>query len=277
VRSGVRLGERLAGQKILLTGATGFLGKAVLAAILRSAGEVREILVLLRAGSEAGARQRLLDEVLSSDPFAGLPAGYVRERLDADRVRAVPGDLESGDFGDAPPSSWADVDTVIHCAATVSFEEALDDALALNTLGPIRLLEKLREAGSEPHFVHVSTAYVADRGSGTVSEDGIPHHGVSELDPDALLAEARALRESMERDSNLDPQRRRFEAAARRDATRREGVDASERAEALRRRWVRDRLSRRGRRRAIELGWPDTYALSKALGERLVTEPGARP
>jgi hypothetical protein len=35
---------------------------------------------------------------------------------------------------------------------------------------------------------------------------------------------------------------------------------------------VRERLSRLGRRQAIASGWPDTYALSMALGERLVRE-----
>jgi hypothetical protein len=52
----------------------------------------------------------------------------------------------------------------------------------------------------------------------------------------------------------------------------REGLDPAERAEELRARWLLERLSRRGRRRAMAEGWPDTYALSKALGERLLTE-----
>ena len=61
----------------------------------------------------------------------------------------------------------------VHCAATVSFEEPLDHALALNSFGPVRLLARL-SGGSRPHFVHVSTAYVADRQSGEVAEDGLP-------------------------------------------------------------------------------------------------------
>ena len=40
-------------------------------------------------------------------------------------------------------------------------------------------------AGSRPHFVHVSTAYVADRQSGEVAEDGLPHHAVADLEPRA--------------------------------------------------------------------------------------------
>jgi hypothetical protein len=48
-------------------------------------------------------------------------------------------------------------------------------------------------------------------------------------------------------------------------------LEAGERAEELRRRWVQTTLSRDGRRRALGLGWPDTYAMSKALGERLLS------
>jgi len=164
---------------------------------------------------------------------------------------------------------------VIHCAATVSFEEALDDAMALNSFGPLRLLERLQEAGSAPHFVHVSTAYVADRASGRVLENGVPHHGLPDLDPEAILAEARGWREEAERESRESSRQGRFEKAAARDAARREGLDAGERAEELRLRWVREGLSLRGRRGSISLGWPDTYALSKALGERLLSERSA--
>ena len=122
-------------------------------------------------------------------------------------------------------SELAGIDTVIHCAATVSFEEPLDQALALNAFGPVRLLERLESAGSRPHFVHVSTAYVADRQSGEVAEDGLPHHAVTDLDPERMLDEARGWREAAERESRAEPQASRFAKAARRDASMREGLD----------------------------------------------------
>ena len=85
-----------------------------------------------------------------------------------------------------------------------------------------------------------------------------------------MLEEARGWREAAERESRAEPQASRFAKAARRDASMREGLDPAERAEELRARWLLGRLSRRGRRRAMTEGWPDTYALSKALGERLL-------
>src|SRR5262249_62242619 len=112
----------------------------------------------------------------------------------------------------------------------------------------------------------------AARQPGRALEDGVPHHGLADLDPDQLYATGRRWREEVERESIAEPQRKAFAKAADRDAARRKDLDASERAEELRRRWVREKLSRRSRRYAIELGWPDTYALSKALGVSMVGE-----
>ena len=263
--------NRLAGKKILLTGATGFLGKAVLSTLLRSVCDIRQLVLPLRADSGDGARQRL-HGVLAGEAFASLPRDRVREMVGEERIHAVPCDLEGDTLGDLREKPWAGVDVAIHCAATVSFEEALDDALTLNAFGPRRLLQHLRDAGSEPHFVHVSTAYVADRRAGVVLEEGAPHEALAELDVDSLLAEAKDRREEVERESRREPRRQGFGAAAARDASRRPGMEAGERAEELRRRWVRENLSREGRRRAMAIGWPDTYALSKAAGERLLTE-----
>ncbi len=198
--------DRLAGRKVLLTGASGFLGKAVLGALLRSAPDIGQLVLLLRAPGASTASERL-DSVLASDAFAELPAAEIRAKLDSGRIRALRGDLEIDGLGEKADDTLAGVDTVIHCAATVSFEEALDDALALNTFGPIRLLQRLRESGSDPELVHVSTAYVADRQSGRVLEDGAPHQGLADLDPEALFATARRWREELERESIEEPQR----------------------------------------------------------------------
>jgi alcohol-forming fatty acyl-CoA reductase len=272
-REGDRVRDRLAGKTILLTGGSGFLGKAVLAALLRNSYDLRSLIVLLRADSEAAAAERLRGEVLNDRAFSELDPRGLRARLDDGRLRALAGDLESE--GLEAGGALRDVDTVIHCAATVSFEEPLDDALALNSLGPARLLGWLTRSGSRPHFVHVSTAYVADRDAGTVREDGVPHHAVADLDPEALLSSARAWRAEAEHDAADASRRQGFEKAARRDAARRPELDAAAHAEELRRRWVQQRLSRLGRAQALKDGWPDTYALSKAIGERLLRERSA--
>ena len=77
------LKERLAGKALLLTGASGFVGKAILAQIVRGLPDT-SVTVLLRGD----AHERLHNEVLTSDPFEGL---------DGSAVLAVSGDL--GDEG----------------------------------------------------------------------------------------------------------------------------------------------------------------------------------
>src|SRR4029077_4730106 len=44
-----------------------------------------------------------------------------------------------------------------------------------------------------------------------------------------------------------------------------------------RQRWMRNRLTRAGTRRARHLGWPNTYTFTKSLGESLLATPGAGP
>lgn len=225
------------GSTILLTGSTGFLGKAVLAALLRVGGFQR-ILLLLRADDVAAAQRRVEGEVLGSDAFDGPTRTTATGLLAEGRLIAVAGDLEHGRLDVEGLSAWGEVETVIHSAASVSFEEPLDDILALNALGPSRLLESLHDAGADPHFVHISTAYAGDCRRPLVPEDGPLHPSLRELDPAELLALGRQWRAET-------------------------GDNAIE-------------LSRRGRRYALAAGWSDTYALSKALGERLLSEHATR-
>ena len=220
---------------ILVTGTSGFLGKAVLAALLARDPAPRQVLLLLRAADADAAERRLRKEVLASECCASLPAAA--RWLAEGRLRAVAGDLASIGI-DVREPAWGEVGTAIHCAASVSFEDPLDEILPLNAFGPVWLLESLRAAGARPHFVHVSTAYAADCRRPTVPEDGSIHPALAGLDPEAMLAEARGWRQQVER----------------------RGGD------------VGQELARRGRRHAVACGWPDTYALTKALGERLLSE-----
>ncbi len=268
--------QRLGGATILLTGGSGFLGKAVLSALFAHADGFERLILLVRAEDDAAARRRLTEEILTNDAFVTLPQGWLRQQLETGRLSAVAGDLASEGPGAHRRQGWADVDVLINCAASVSFEEPLDEALTLNTFGPARLVEGLRAAGSDPYVVHVSTAYVADCHVDVVHEDGLPHPAMAGLDPRELLAEARRWRQEIETESTRSGEARGFARQARHDVAHRPELDLEERTETLRRRWVKLRLSELGRRRASGVGWPDTYALSKALGERELTKETGR-
>jgi fatty acyl-CoA reductase len=263
--------ERLRGSTILVTGSSGFLGKAVLATLMR-VGKFQRLLLLLRAADADAAHRRLVGEVLENDAFAALPADSISTMLADGRIRAVAGDLEQGRLSVSGQQGWGEVDTVIHCAASVSFEDPLDDILGLNSFGPLRLMDSLHEAGARPHFVHVSTAYAADCRQGSVKEDGPQHPGLASLNPEAMLAMAQEWRATAEQKSLEPAQRRNFAREAARDAAHRPNLDTTERAEERRQRWLGQQLARSGRRYAMEVGWPDTYTLTKAIGEQLLGE-----
>jgi thioester reductase-like protein len=150
---------------VFLTGATGFLGMEVLARLLE-AGE-REVIALVRAPDDAAARERL-DGILRKLWRDPSPYG--------DRVRSVAGDVTSAGLGiDAEERGFLaeEVGAVLHCAASISFDMPLDEARAINVEGTREVIGFARECkalGRLERFVHVSTAYVAGKYSGTFRE-----------------------------------------------------------------------------------------------------------
>jgi len=218
-----------------------------------------KVTVLLRGD----AHDRLQSQVLTSAPFEGL---------DGSGVQAI-----SGDLGDDGLQGTGDIDVVIHCAASVSFEQAMDEALELNGKGPARLLRALRGAGSDPDFIHISTAYAAGQRTGLVLERP-SGSAPSEpwLDLDAELDAARAWRRDIEAESRLPLHQHRFVKEAQRAVGPAGGPATGTRAEILRYEWVREQLTERGRERARALGWSDTYGLSKAMGERALIRANPR-
>jgi nucleoside-diphosphate-sugar epimerase len=236
-----------AGATILVTGASGFVGKAVLSALLRETEGAR-VRVLLRSRDRDDARRRLVEEILGAEPFRDAPAGTVERMLGEREIEAISGDLGDEGLASAAKEQLRGIDTVIHCAASVSFEEPLDAALRINGYGPARLAAALRAAGSEPHFVHVSTAYTADCRVPIVNEADT-HPGLARLDPAVVLAEAEGWRAEVDAEA----------AKAGRDE-----------------RWIEQRLAARGRAFAATAGWPDTYSMTKAIGEMLLLRESPR-
>jgi fatty acyl-CoA reductase len=268
VSEGATVNERLAGQALLLTGASGFLGKAVLAQCLRELPDLERIVVVLRAEDDEAAARRLAHEVLSSPAFADL---------DAERITALAGDVGAPGLGRGEPDGLAGIDVVVHCAASVSFEQPLDELLELNARGPARLLQALRAAGSDPHMVHLSTAYAAGRRTGLVLERASGTAPAEpDLDLDAELEAARSWRRGLEAESRLPDRQRRLVAEAKQAVGPAGGPAVGARAEALRCEWVQAELTERGRERARALGWADGYGLSKAIGERLLLAEAPR-
>jgi thioester reductase-like protein len=136
---------------VLLTGATGFVGREILSRFL--ARDDRHVFALVRAANDDEAAGR-------------LPAH--------DRLTAVAGDIEQSDLGLSERASerlGREVTTVLHCAASVSFEMPLDAQRSVNVEGTRRVLDFARSCTRLDRFSYVSTAYVAGEPGRLFRED----------------------------------------------------------------------------------------------------------
>lgn len=252
----------LDGKHVLLTGVTGFLGQATLEKLLSSYSKTRISLLIRPKGTQPAANR--LPGLLRKPIFSAW-----RDRVGhdaaaaavAERITVIEGDLGSG--GELPTLP-DDLDVVVHSASIVSFDPPIDEAFRTNVSGVVRLYEAITASGSDPHVVHISTAYVAGVRKGVVHEEALTH----DVDWRAESAAAEQARQEVETASRRPEVLRQAMANARKEHGKAGPQAVVQAAEPHRREWVTNRLVDYGRTRAQSLGWPDVYTLTKALGER---------
>ena len=259
--------ERLGGKRVLITGVTGFLGQAVFERLLLDFPRTR-IVLLVRP--QLGSTGRARVGTLMGRPTFNLlheregPDGITRI-LD-ERVEVIDGDFTQ-DRLELP----ADLDVVFHCAATVSFDPPIDEGFQTNLLGAQRFYKAVRDGGSRPHLVHVSTAYVAGNRKGIIPEATLDHRIDWRTEAELGLSARPDVEAASRRPELLDE----FMAKAKKEHGRAGPQTVTADAEQRRKDWVTKRLVNYGRARAQTLGWPDLYTFSKAMGERAVEELAA--
>lgn len=273
------IAEQLTGKRIAVTGATGFLGTALVERLLRCVPGC-ELVLLVRPGRR-GADDRVRREILRNDCFdrfrteVAAAGGESWDDLVARRVLVLPGDVASDGLGldDAGRALLATCDVVIHSAAAVSFDSPLDSAVEVNLLGPSRVAETLTSIGSTAHLIAVSTAYVAGTRRGPSPERLLPDTPFATVvDWRAEVAAARRLRSDIDARSRSGEMLARFAKHARSEVGAAGSPVLADKTERLREEWVKEELIEAGRARARALGWPDAYAYTKALGERALLQ-----
>lgn len=129
------------GKSVLLTGATGFIGKVLLERLLRACPEIENIYLLIRLREKKADKsvESRLRALLQSPPFT-----FGASPLSTDKVIAVAGDLTQPGLA----LSTADrqlltekVSVIFHSAATIKFNGPLVEFIVQNVLGTEAILQ----------------------------------------------------------------------------------------------------------------------------------------
>jgi nucleoside-diphosphate-sugar epimerase len=186
-RAQLQAGGRKPGLRVLLTGATGFVGKEILAqaALDRRIGEV---VAVVRPERVRDPRTKEVVRTLSPAQRGAL----LLKRLDitggaAGKFRFVNGDIEKPNFGLAP-AELARLRTrlthVIHCAASVSFDDTYENSYRANVLGCRNALafslDVQQTAGSKfVSHIAIETSYIHGRKKRSIAQESalvFPRH-----------------------------------------------------------------------------------------------------
>ncbi len=239
--------EFFTGKTVLITGATGFLGKALLEKILRSLPGVRRLYLLIRSKERASrsldADERFWTEVLKSSIFDRLKR-ELGDGFDAfveQRVAVINGDLTDERLGASEEDYRRlcdEVEVIINSAAVVVFDERLDLSLNLNTQGARRMMDVARDCRKLQAVIHISTCYVSGTRKGWVKEEVTEPTFDVEAEAGSLEQQCAAIKQRCGADREL----------------------------------AKKELVALGLKRARELGWHDTYTFTKWMGEQLTVK-----
>jgi thioester reductase-like protein len=282
---GFSVRHAFAGKHVMLIGVTGFIGKVWLANTLLDLPNVEKIYLLIRRQKSNPAERRFEKMIEESPVFDPLFARY-GSRLPAflqDKIEIVEGDVTQPDLGLAPEASrrlLKNLDVIINSSGLTDFNPDLRDALTSNTDAAVNIVEFVRKS-DHAGLLHLSTCYVAGEQDGRVGESLVPNYnprGLAAFDAERewnalreLIKKVDAQSESEEVTSGL-----RMQAMAKEHAAKDlQGAALENQVRKNRVRWLKTALTEAGTRRAKELGWPNTYTLTKSLAESLIAKRGA--
>jgi alcohol-forming fatty acyl-CoA reductase len=270
----------MAGKHVMLVGFTGFIGKVWLVNTLLDLPEIGRIYLLIRRQKSNPATkrfERVVEESPVFDPLFDRHSFGLSAFL-KDKVEVIEGDVSQQGLGIDPKvvsRLQQNLDLIINSSGLTDFNPDLRDALATNVDAAVHVLDFVRQS-DHCGLVHLSTCYVAGARDGRVSEKLRPNYtpaGVADYDAEQewrnlhqLVEQAEEKSEGPEVTSELTQQAVGKEHAAK-DL---HGAALENQIRKGRIRWLRNYLTEAGARRAAELGWPNTYTLTKSLAESLI-------
>lgn len=273
------------GKHVMLIGVTGFIGKVWLVNTLMDLPSIGRIYLLIRKQKSNPAEGRFEKMVEESPVFDPLFEKYGARLADflCDRVEIIAGDVTEPGLGLDPDTArrlQKKLDLIVNSSGLTDFNPDLRDALTTNTDAALNVVEFVRSS-DHAGLLHLSTCYVAGEQDGRVGERLIPNynpHGLADFDAEQewnslheLIRQADEQSQSEEVTSGL-----RMQALAKEHAAKDlRGAALENQIRKNRVRWLKTYLTEAGTRRAKELGWPNTYTLTKSLAESLMIKRGA--
>jgi long-chain acyl-CoA synthetase len=243
--------DAFSNKTIFLLGGTGFVGKVLLAMVLDRFPELKHLIVQVRRKKNVTPEQRFFSEVLQSPPLKPIVERLGGENALRRKVEVVEGDLDQPLCG--IPAAQIErlkgkVDVVVNLAGVVDFDPPVNESVEPNVYGTQHLIDLVKQL--DARLVHVSTAYVAGKKNGRISEDTpidgyFPRreNGTSEqfyVGEELKWYEEFVARVRETRHSDPRP--------------------------------MRERLREGGLKRADYWGWTNTYTYTKSMGEQLIAQ-----
>ncbi|KAL1463131.1 hypothetical protein WDU94_014914 [Cyamophila willieti] len=154
-----RIGSCFESKNIFMTGASGFIGKALLEKLLRVTN-TGKIYILLRPKKKKTFKERMA-EIFSSPLYDALKS-VKKESVFYDRVIPINGDIALKDLGISSEDRQLlndQIHIVFHIAATVRFDDTMHTYVMLNTRATKNMLSLSKQMSHLQVFVYVSTAY----------------------------------------------------------------------------------------------------------------------
>ena len=272
--------QSLTGKKVLLVGATGFIGKVWLANLLEQLPEIGRIYLLVRPNRSNTSLERF-ERILQESPvFETLAKRYgarFGEFLDQ-RLEVIDGDVSRPDLGltaEVRRRLAREADVIVNSSGLTEFNPDLRDALAMNVRATVNILDFLR-GSSHAALLHLSTCYVVGRRDGRVLEDlpkNYTPHGVADFDAEAEWRSLEAfVRDTESHADSIEVREQLQRAAIEKEHAAKDlhGAALENQIRKNRLRWIRQTLTNAGVQRANELGWPNTYTFTKSLSESLI-------
>ena len=275
----------MSGKHVMLVGFTGFIGKVWLVNTLLDLPEIGRVYLLIRRQKSNPATKRFEKIVEESPVFDPLYERYAAglARFLRDKVEVVEGDVAQAGLGlepDVAARLHKRLDLIINSSGLTDFNPDLRDALATNVDAAVHVMDFVRQS-DHCGLVHLSTCYVAGARDGRVGEKlrlNYTPAGVADFD---AQQEWRALHEVVNQalvkaeSEEVTRELQRLAVGKEHAAKDLQGAALENQIRKGRIRWLRNYLTEAGTRRALELGWPNTYTLTKSLAESLIGQRAA--